>query len=71
MATVEVPWWQPLAPAVWELRTPRDFPRHWLGRFLTRNVVKLLEKVHIAPAGSTRVQEFLEKGADGLLEGGR
>ncbi|GAQ86329.1 sterol 24-C-methyltransferase [Klebsormidium nitens] len=69
--TAEVPWWQPLGPALWELRTPQDFARHWMGRFLTRNAVKLLEKVRIAPGGSVRVQEFLEKGADGLLEGGR
>lgn len=33
--------------------------------------VQVLEKVKLAPEGSVKVQKFLEKGADGLVKGGR
>ena len=33
--------------------------------------VKFLETVRIAPEGSVRVSNFLEKAADGLVAGGR
>ncbi|KAK8614796.1 hypothetical protein V6N13_068587 [Hibiscus sabdariffa] len=41
------------------------------GRFLLRNMVRALEFVGIAPKGSLRVQSFLEKAAEGLVEGGK
>lgn len=33
--------------------------------------VRVLERIRIAPSGSFRVQKFLERGADALVEGGR
>jgi sterol 24-C-methyltransferase len=33
--------------------------------------VKALEYLGVAPKGSQRVQDFLEKAAQGLVEGGR
>lgn len=33
--------------------------------------VKTLEFIRLAPKGSLRVQSFLEKAAEGLVEGGR
>ncbi|KAJ6345423.1 hypothetical protein OIU78_008149 [Salix suchowensis] len=39
--------------------------------FFTKNMVKALEYVGLAPKGSQRVQDFLEKAAEGLVEGGR
>ncbi|KAH9710074.1 Cycloartenol-C-24-methyltransferase [Citrus sinensis] len=42
-----------------------------VGRFVTRNMVKALEFVGLAPKGSQRVQDFLEKAAEGLAAGGR
>eukprot|EP00898_Chlorokybus_atmophyticus_P008219 jgi/Chlat1/8399/Chrsp80S07829 len=66
--TAQVPWYQPLAPSLFSwsgfrLTTP--------GRFLTRNLVFLLEKARLAPAGSSQVSQFLERGADALVAGGR
>ncbi|OMO71432.1 Methyltransferase type 11 [Corchorus olitorius] len=42
-----------------------------IGRFITRNMVKVLECLGLAPEGSQRVQHFLETAADALTEGGR
>ncbi|PQP94840.1 hypothetical protein Pyn_25227 [Prunus yedoensis var. nudiflora] len=42
-----------------------------VGRFFTKNMVKALEFVGLAPPGSQRVQDFLEKAAEGLVEGGK
>ncbi|PQQ04956.1 Cycloartenol-C-24-methyltransferase -like protein [Prunus yedoensis var. nudiflora] len=42
-----------------------------VGRFITKNMVKALEFVGLAPPGSQRVQDFLEKAAEGLVEGGK
>jgi sterol 24-C-methyltransferase len=48
-----------------------SFRTSWVGRLLTRNMVWTLELLGIAPKGSSRVSSFLEKAADGLLEGGK
>ncbi|TQE12968.1 hypothetical protein C1H46_001343 [Malus baccata] len=79
-AGFEVVWEKDLAadsPLPWYL--PLDKSRISLssfrltspGRFVTRNLVKVLEYIGVAPAGSQRVQDFLEKAAVGLVEGGK
>ncbi|KAK3020171.1 hypothetical protein RJ639_046979 [Escallonia herrerae] len=42
-----------------------------LGRFITENMVWVLECVGVAPKGSKRVSAFLENAAEGLLAGGK
>jgi sterol 24-C-methyltransferase len=39
--------------------------------YLTNFQVKALEYVGLAPQGSERVSNFLEKAAEGLVEGGK
>ncbi|XP_039030759.1 cycloartenol-C-24-methyltransferase-like [Hibiscus syriacus] len=63
-----VPWYLPFDKNHLSLSSFRLTP---LGRFFTRNLVKALEFLGFAPKGSLRVQEFLEKAAEGLVEGGR
>lgn len=63
-----LPWYLPLDKNVVSLS---NFRTTSLGRFFTRNMVKALEHIGIAPEGSQRVQAFLEKAADALVEGGR
>ena len=38
---------------------------------VTKNLAWVLEKVGIAPKGTSSVSSFLEKGADGLCAGGK
>lgn len=64
----EVPWWEPLAPTTFDLAS---FRTTVVGRTITRYMVMLLELVGIAPKGSVKVSHFLEKGADGLVDGGK
>eukprot|EP00850_Spirogloea_muscicola_P015794 SM000124S25926 [mRNA] locus=s124:104934:107848:+ [translate_table: standard] len=66
--TAKVPWYQPIDPTHFSIT---NFRLTFLGRSITRVMVWTLEKLSIAPAGSYRVAQFLEKGADGLVEGGR
>ncbi|CAM6128200.1 unnamed protein product [Calypogeia fissa] len=66
--TAEVSWYQPLDPDHFSLSS---FRLTRLGRFFTRNMVKCLETLKVAPAGSVRVSNFLETAADGLVEGGK
>lgn len=40
-------------------------------KLCTAYQVKTLEFIGLAPAGSDRVSSFLEKAAEGLVEGGR
>nr|DAD42404.1 TPA_asm: hypothetical protein HUJ06_000634 [Nelumbo nucifera] len=63
-----LPWYLPLDATHFSLSS---FRLTALGRFLTRNLVKFLEFVNLAPEGSQRVQAFLEKAAESLVEGGR
>ncbi|KAH7665609.1 Sterol 24-C-methyltransferase protein [Dioscorea alata] len=63
-----VTWYLPLDTSQFSLTSFRLTP---IGRFITRTMVKALEFVHLAPAGSERVSSFLEKAAEGLVEGGR
>ncbi|KAF8403790.1 hypothetical protein HHK36_011896 [Tetracentron sinense] len=63
-----IPWYLPLDKSHFSLSS---FRLTALGRFITKNMVKALEFVRLAPEGSQRVQSFLEKAAEGLVEGGR
>ncbi|PRQ54746.1 putative sterol 24-C-methyltransferase [Rosa chinensis] len=63
-----LPWYLPLDTSRISLSS---FRLTAVGRFFTRNMVKALEYVGLAPQGSQRVQDFLEKAAEGLVEGGK
>ncbi|KAI3838117.1 hypothetical protein MKW98_009068 [Papaver atlanticum] len=63
-----VPWYLPLDKSHFSLTS---FRLTAMGRFVTRNMVKALEYVGLAPAGSQRVQMFLEEAAEGLVAGGK
>ncbi|XP_065001643.1 cycloartenol-C-24-methyltransferase 1-like isoform X1 [Musa acuminata AAA Group] len=63
-----VSWYLPLDTSQFSITS---FRLTSFGRFITRTMVKTLEFVGIAPAGSNRVSSFLEKAAEGLVEGGR
>ncbi|THU62197.1 hypothetical protein C4D60_Mb01t02580 [Musa balbisiana] len=63
-----VSWYLPLDTSKFSITS---FRLTAFGRFITRTMVKTLEFVGIAPAGSNRVSSFLEKAAEGLVEGGR
>ncbi|CAH9098961.1 unnamed protein product [Cuscuta epithymum] len=63
-----IPWYLPLDTSHFSLSS---FRLTAVGRLLTRNLVKALEYVGVAPKGSQRVQDFLEKAAEGLVAGGK
>ncbi|URD75505.1 cycloartenol-C-24-methyltransferase 1 [Musa troglodytarum] len=63
-----VSWYLPLDTSKFSITS---FRLTAFGRLITRTMVKTLEFVGIAPAGSNRVSSFLEKAAEGLVEGGR
>ncbi|XP_057456944.1 cycloartenol-C-24-methyltransferase-like [Lotus japonicus] len=63
-----LPWYLPLDTSHFSLSS---FRLTTAGRFVTRNLVKALEFVKLAPEGSLRVQDFLEKAADGLTVAGK
>ncbi|CAL9152640.1 unnamed protein product [Musa hybrid cultivar] len=63
-----IPWYSPLDVNRFSLTS---FRLTAFGRGITRAMVKALEFVRIAPAGSARVSSFLETAAEGLVEGGR
>ncbi|KAK7263902.1 hypothetical protein RJT34_31501 [Clitoria ternatea] len=63
-----VPWYFPLDTSTVSLSS---FRLTSVGRLFTRTLVKALEYVGLAPEGSLRVQMFLEKAADGLVDGGK
>ncbi|KAJ9695826.1 hypothetical protein PVL29_011016 [Vitis rotundifolia] len=63
-----LPWYLPLDTTQFSVS---NFPTTAFGRFITRNMVKALAFVGLAPEGNQRVQAFLEKVAEALVEGGR
>ncbi|KAJ0042633.1 hypothetical protein Pint_17898 [Pistacia integerrima] len=63
-----LPWYLPLDKNHFSLSSFRVTA---CGRFITRNMVKTLEFLGLAPEGSQRVQSFLEQAAEALVEGGR
>ncbi|XP_058215902.1 cycloartenol-C-24-methyltransferase-like isoform X2 [Rhododendron vialii] len=67
-ADLPLPWYLPLDTSGFSLSSFRVTAA---GRFVTRNMLMVLESVGLAPKGSQRVQAFLEKSAEGLFDGGR
>ncbi|KAG6510728.1 hypothetical protein ZIOFF_028762 [Zingiber officinale] len=63
-----VPWYLPLDTSRFLITS---FRLTAFGRFFTRIMVKALEFVRIAPAGSNRISSFLKKAAEGLVVAGR
>ncbi|KAL0464450.1 UNVERIFIED_CONTAM: Cycloartenol-C-24-methyltransferase [Sesamum latifolium] len=63
-----VPWYLPMDTSHFSFSS---FRLTSVGRFFTRNMVKALEALGVAPKGSQRVQAFLEKAAEGLVAGGK
>ncbi|PKA53593.1 Cycloartenol-C-24-methyltransferase 1 [Apostasia shenzhenica] len=63
-----LPWYSPLDSRRFSLSS---FRLTTIGRFLTRAMVQVLEYAGLAPPGSLRVSSFLERAAEGLVEGGR
>jgi len=61
-----IPWYQPLSGSY----TPSGFRATPLGRFITSNLVRVLEKVKLAPKGSYKTSQFLEEAAVNLVKGG-
>eukprot|EP00998_Keelungia_sp_KM082_P008831 NODE_5010_length_732_cov_82.480992_g4987_i0.p1 GENE.NODE_5010_length_732_cov_82.480992_g4987_i0~~NODE_5010_length_732_cov_82.480992_g4987_i0.p1 ORF type:complete len:222 (+),score=73.71 NODE_5010_length_732_cov_82.480992_g4987_i0:52-666(+) len=51
--------------------TVTGFNRSTLGRWVTNKGVSCMETLRLAPKGTTAVSEFLNIGADALVEGGR
>lgn len=62
------PWWLPLWPS-WNPFTFR-FQMTEFGKFLTRNLLWIIEFLWLAPAGSYKVQEMLQQGGWGCAQGG-
>jgi sterol 24-C-methyltransferase len=65
-ADPETPWQRALSEGF----SLRNFKRSGVGREVTRRLVRVLEKLRIAPKGSTAVAEFLNAGATALVKGG-
>lgn len=66
--SAEVEWYHPIDPDVWRLEMPQTTR---LGRSASRTLAWALEKVGLAPKGTSSVSGFLEKGQDALCEAGR
>jgi sterol 24-C-methyltransferase len=62
----ETPWQRALSESI----SLRNFKRSTVGREVTRYLVRGLERLRIAPKGSTAVAEFLNAGARALVKGG-
>jgi sterol 24-C-methyltransferase len=61
------PWYLPLTSRDLSLR---GFARSGLGRAVTHYTVQLLEKLRIAPQGSTEISSLLSSGADAFVASG-
>ncbi|XP_061375197.1 cycloartenol-C-24-methyltransferase-like [Gastrolobium bilobum] len=62
-----LPWYFPLDKNL----SLSSFRLTTVGRILTKAMVKILEFVGLAPKGSLRVHDLLEKASEGLVEGGK
>ncbi|KAK9319451.1 S-adenosyl-L-methionine-dependent methyltransferase [Lipomyces orientalis] len=71
----DTPWYYPLSGEWKYCRSIGDlltiFRTSWLGRQVTMKSVGLLEKLHLAPAGSQKVTEALEEAAVNLVLGAK
>ena len=63
-----IPWYQPLVGSGLSLASLR---KSRIGRSITRNSLRVLEAVRVAPAGSARVAETLNLCAAAMAEAGR
>lgn len=63
-----IPWYQPLVGSRVSLA---GFRRSRPGRWVTRNSLRILEGVRVAPKGSTRVAGALDLCAEAMVEAGR
>lgn len=61
------PWYAPLTGREKNLAS---LPRTPLGRRLTRTATGVLERLKLAPEGTSKVSDFLNAGADALVAGG-
>jgi sterol 24-C-methyltransferase len=62
-----VPWYKPLEPGF----SLENWKSTWIGRQITTNLLRVLEKCKIVPQGSLATAKMLEEGAMNLVEGGR
>ncbi len=71
----DVPWYYPLEGDIWKAQTVWDYftvwRMSWSGKFVTQNVVRVLELLRIAPRGTFEVGESLKVAADALVKGGQ
>ena len=63
-----ITWYQPLTPS-WNVLSQR-FQFTGFGMWLTTNLLWVLEKCRLAPAGTSKVQTMLQQGGIGCAQGG-
>lgn len=63
------PWMLPLLPS-WNVFTQR-FQFNWLGTFLTKHILWVMELIRLAPKGTSKTQIMLQKGGVGCGNGGK
>ena len=68
MTGPSVPWYQPL---VGEGLSPARFRSSVIGRWATRNLLKVLETLRVTPRGTVRVSDTLNLCAAAMIEAGR
>jgi len=59
----DIPWYYPLTPRY----TPKGIFHTWLGRYIARKGLGILEYLRIAPVGSSATLDMLQKGGDSLV----
>jgi sterol 24-C-methyltransferase len=64
----ELPWYLPLTGRELSLRS---LPRTPAGRAITNAACRVLERLRLAPEGTSRVSDFLNVAADALVAGGQ
>ncbi|GAB5590516.1 Delta(24)-sterol C-methyltransferase [Umbelopsis nana] len=71
----DIKWYYPLEGDWRKCQSARDYlttaAMTSVGRFTTTQLVRVLEKIGLAPKGSYDTQKFLETAADALVEGAR
>ena len=65
--TDNVPWYKPLEPGF----SLENWKSTWIGRQITTNLLKVLERCKVVPSGSLGTAKMLEEGAMNLVEGGK
>ncbi|MXX92768.1 MAG: methyltransferase domain-containing protein [Chloroflexi bacterium] len=63
-----IPWYQPLIGSGF---SPAGFRRSRPGRWITQNLLKVSEALHISPKGSARVAATLDLCGEAMIEAGR